>query len=118
MSLINKMSNPLFLKIVGTLAFALALLLIGPDLSFAATSTSTVQSKLKSGTTAIQTVLTGVVVVIGIIACLKIIIKHAPNLDDPHTKNEMWKSLGGVAVAMAAGAAVVWLMPWFYGLFK
>jgi len=107
-----------YLKTAGMLAFAAGLFLIVPDISFAADSTSQVSTRLNKGVKAIQTVLTGIVVVVGIVAALKIIIKHLPGIDDPHVKNEMWKSLGGVLLAVGAAAAVIWLLPWIYSLFK
>lgn len=107
-----------YLKTAGVLAFAAGLFLIVPDISFAAESTSSVQSKLNKGIKAIQTVLTGIVVVVGIVAALKIVIKHLPGIDDPHVKNEMWKSIGGVLLGIGAAAAIIWILPWIYSLFK
>ncbi|MED3965785.1 CagC family type IV secretion system protein [Niallia taxi] len=105
--------KPIFLVALACLLFMLL-----PDASFAAESTSGVQSKLKKAATAIQSVLTAIAVLIGIASALKIIVKHLPNLDDPHVKNEMWKALGGVLAAVAASAAIIWLTPWVYSLFQ
>lgn len=105
--------KPIFL-----VAFACLLFMLLPDASFAAQSTSGVQSKLKSAATAVQTVLTAIVVIVGIAAALKIIVKHLPSIDDPHVKNEMWKALGGVLAAVAASAAIIWIAPWVYSLFQ
>ncbi|MGM0941320.1 MAG: CagC family type IV secretion system protein [Bacillota bacterium] len=105
-----------YLKMLLIIAVTIAFFIIAPDVSFAA-STGQVQSKIKSGVTAIQTVLTGIVVVVGIVAALKILIKHLPGIDDPHVKNEMWKSIGGVLLAIAAAAALIWIIPWMYSLF-
>uniref|UniRef100_UPI003F49A232 CagC family type IV secretion system protein n=1 Tax=Niallia taxi TaxID=2499688 RepID=UPI003F49A232 len=106
--------KPIFL-----VAFACLLFMLLPDASFAAaSSTSNVQSKLKSAATAVQTVLTAIVVIVGIAAALKIIVKHLPSIDDPHVKNEMWKALGGVLAAVAASAAIIWIAPWVYSLFQ
>jgi Cag pathogenicity island, type IV secretory system len=106
------------LRIAGVLAFAFGLFLIGSDVSFAAESTAGVERKLNKGIKAIQTVLTGIVIVVGVVAALKIVIKHLPGIDDPHVKNEMWKSIGGVLLAVGAAAAVIWILPWIYSLFK
>lgn len=113
---LQKLNNPRW-KIIGILTLSVLLFLIGPDFSLAA-STAEVQSKLKSGATAIQSVLTAIVVIVGIVAALKILIKHLPSLDDPHVKNEMWKSIGGVLMAVGAAAAVIWILPWVYSLFQ
>lgn len=114
----RKYNLPKYIKPIGIFAIACALFLIVPDISFAASSTSQVQSKLNKGITAIQGVLTGIVVIIGIVAALKIISKHLPGIDDPHVKNEMWKSLANVLYALGAAAAVIWIGPWVYSLFK
>ncbi|SEO07290.1 Cag pathogenicity island, type IV secretory system [Terribacillus saccharophilus] len=106
-----------YLKTAGMLAFTAGLFLIVPDISFAE-SDANITKRINTGVKSIQTVLTGIVVVVGIVAALKIIIKHLPGIDDPHVKNEMWKSLGGVLLAVGAAAAVIWLLPWIYGLFK
>ncbi|GAF66455.1 hypothetical protein BTS2_3356 [Bacillus sp. TS-2] len=99
------------------LPLMLLALIFVPDISLAAT-TAQVQNKLRSGVTAIQLVLSGVVVIIAIVAGLKIISKHLPGIDDPHTKNEMWKSLANVGYAVAGAAALIWILPWVYNLFR
>lgn len=58
------------------------------------------------------------VVVVGVIAALKVIISKLPSLDDPHVKNEMWKSIGTIGLAVAVGGSLVWVIPWVYGLFQ
>ncbi|MCM3113651.1 CagC family type IV secretion system protein [Lederbergia lenta] len=113
---INKFNN-VYWKSAALIAFACFMFLITPEMGLAA-STAQVQSKLKSAATAIQGVLTGIVAIIAIVAALKIIIKHLPEIDDPHVKNEMWKSLAGVLYATGAAAAVIWLVPWIYSLLK
>ncbi|MGG3662995.1 CagC family type IV secretion system protein [Bacillus gobiensis] len=104
-------------KAIAVMAFVLVAFLAVPDIGFAA-STGQVQSKIRSGVTAIQTVLTGIVVVVGIAAAIKIVVKHLPGIDDPHVKNEMWKSIGGVLAAIGAAAALIWIIPWIYSLFQ
>lgn len=103
-------------RIITIFVFAFLMFLISPEVGFA-NDTGAVQTKLVNAGTAIKTVLTALVVLVGIIAALKIVIKHLPSLDDPHVKNEMWKSIGGVMAAVAAGAALIWILPWIYSLF-
>lgn len=112
-----KKFNNLNWKLIALLAYACFIFFVAPGLGLAAETTTTVQTKLKNGATAIQTVLTGIVVVVGIAAALKILVKHLPGIDDPHVKNEMWKSIGGVLLAIAAAAALIWMIPWVYSLF-
>ncbi|WP_079707723.1 CagC family type IV secretion system protein [Paraliobacillus ryukyuensis] len=116
MSLSNVFNIKKNWKLITVLVIALFVSLIAADPSFAA-STSQVQSKLDSAFTAIKSVLTGIIVIIGIIAGQKVIAKALPGLDDPHVKNEMWKSLGTVGLAVGAGAAIVWIFPWIWSLF-
>ena len=84
---------------------------------YAAPDPTTVSSKLNAGLVAIQTILLGVIVVVGIIASAKILIAKLPSADDPHVKNEMWRGLGMVGGAVALGGALIWLIPWVYTLF-
>lgn len=114
---VSKFDNVYF-KAFAVLAFTWLVFILVPDIGFAASSTGQVQSKINKGVTAIQSVLTGVVVVVGIAAALKIVVKHLPSIDDPHVKNEMWKSIGGVLAAVGAAAALIWILPWIYSLFK
>lgn len=99
------------------LSMSVTLFLLFPEVTYAAQTTNQVRNRLRTGITAFQTVLTGLVVVVGIVAALKIVTKHLPGIDDPHVKNEMWKSLANVGYAVAAGAAFVWIIPWIYSLF-
>ena len=84
----------------------------------AASDAATVTAKVNQGLAVIQGVLTGIIVVVGVIAALKVMISKMPSLDDPHVKNEMWKSIGAIALAIAVGGSLVWLIPWVYGLFQ
>lgn len=106
-----------YLKFIAVLTFACLMFFVAPEIGLAS-STSTVQTKLRNGISAFQTVLTGIVVVVGIVAALKIVVKHLPGIDDPHVKNEMWKSIGGVLAAIGAAAALIWILPWVYSLFQ
>ena len=84
---------------------------------YAAPDPNVVQSKLNAGLTAIQTILLGTVVIVGIIAAAKILIAKLPSADDPHIKNEMWRGLGMVGGAVALGGSLIWFVPWIYTLF-
>lgn len=85
---------------------------------FAASDASVVTTKVNHGLSIIQGALTGLIVVVGVIAALKVIISKLPSLDDPHVKNEMWRSVGATGLAVAVGGALVWFIPWVYGLFQ
>lgn len=100
-----------------TLALGFLYFILLPEVSFAA-STSQVKTKLNSGFMAIQGVMTGIVVVVGVIAAVKIFITYMPSLNDPHSKNEMWKSIGNVGYGVGGAAAMVWIIPWVYSLFQ
>lgn len=76
-----------------------------------------IQSKLTDAANTIKGILTGIVVLIGVCVALFIIIKRLPDADDPREKSEAYKSIGRVAGLVALAAAVVWLLPWVYGLF-
>jgi hypothetical protein len=84
----------------------------------AASDAGEVQSKLNTGLTSIKVVVTSVIAIVGVIAAAKIVIAKLPSLDDPNMKNEMWRGIGMVAAAVAAGGALTWLIPWVYGLFQ
>ncbi|MCY8737569.1 CagC family type IV secretion system protein [Bacillus haynesii] len=107
--------NWLILTIFATV---LLLTVVFPESSYAASSTGQVKSKLNKGILAIQSVCTAIIVAIGVFAGSKIVGKFMPSLDDPHSKQEMWKSLGGVSVAVICGAAIPWILPWLFSLFK
>ena len=57
------------------------------DPVFAATDP---QAKLVQAGNTIKGVLTALIVVVGGIACAKIVIKYLPSIDDPQEKNTMW----------------------------
>jgi len=78
---------------------------------------SNVESKINSALTTVQGVLTGVVVSVGICVALFNVVTKLPNLSDPHEKNQFWKTQGYILAGVAFGAAVIWLVPWAYGLF-
>lgn len=76
-----------------------------------------IEAKVKEGLKQIQSFLTGIVVIVGICVGVWIIIKKLPGVDDPHTKNEMFKGVGMALAGVALAASLVWLVPWIYGLF-
>ena len=47
---------------------------------------------------------------------MKKFIKDLPSIDDPQEKNTMYKALGTALRVTALGGALVWLVPWAYGL--
>lgn len=111
--LLSKLKKyPKVMFAVGLIYFALL-----PEISLA-TSTTQVQTKLNSGFRAIQTVLTGIAVIVAVVAAIKVFVKAMPALDDPVVKNEMWKSIGGVGVAVGGAAAAVWIVPWIFNIFS
>ena len=83
------------------------------DPVFAATDP---QAKLVEAGNTIKGVLTALIVVVGGIACAKIVIKYLPSIDDPQEKNTMYKSLTTALLVTALGGALVWLVPWAYSL--
>lgn len=102
------------------LAFGIALalvicLVVTPEIVFA--SVGQVQAKLTNAANVVKGVLTALVVLVGICAALFIIIKRMPSADDPHEKNEVFKSVGRVCALVGLAAAVIWLLPWVYSLF-
>ncbi|MFE4353672.1 CagC family type IV secretion system protein [Peribacillus butanolivorans] len=103
-------------KVQLLLMFAAILLLlhIAPDQASAAANVS---AKIKEGLKQVQTLLTGLVVTVGICVSIWIIIKKLPGVDDPHTKNEMFRGVGMALAGVGLAAAIVWLVPWMYALF-
>lgn len=76
-----------------------------------------VTAKINAGITVLQTVLTSVLVGVGICVALFNVVTKLPSLSDPHEKNEFWKTQGYILAGVAFGAVVVWLVPWVYSLF-
>lgn len=114
---LKKIDSMKLLTIISIVLITLSIVFV-PDVVALAASDGQVKQKLKSAAKSIQGVLTAIVVLVGIIAALMILVKKMPSIDDPHSKNEMWKSIGNVGMAVGAAAAVIWLLPWMYGLFK
>lgn len=77
-----------------------------------------IQGRISSALTAVQSVLTGIVVLVGIVVGLWIVIKRMPSADDPQEKNEVYKAVGRVLGLVAISAALVWVVPWVYSLFQ
>jgi hypothetical protein len=78
---------------------------------------SEIETKVKEGLKQIQAFLTGIVVIVGICVGVWIIIKKLPGVDDPHTKNEMFRGVGMALAGVGLASALVWIVPWVYGLF-
>jgi len=85
-----------------------------PEHAFAA---GEIEAKVKEGLKQIQAFLTGIVVIVGICVGVWIIIKKLPGVDDPHTKNEMFRGVGMALAGVGLASALVWIVPWVYGLF-
>lgn len=83
----------------------------------AAPDAGEVEQRIDSGLTAIQGVLTGLLVGVGIVVALFNVITKLPTLSDPHEKSQFWKTQGYIAAGVAFGAIVIWLIPWIYSLF-
>ncbi|MFL2101941.1 CagC family type IV secretion system protein [Marinilactibacillus psychrotolerans] len=77
-----------------------------------------IQGRISSALTTVQSVLTGIVVLVGIVVGLWIVIKRMPSADDPQEKNEVYKAVGRVLGLVAISAALVWVVPWVYSLFQ
>lgn len=77
-----------------------------------------VEARINNAFDQIQGVLTGLIVTVGIVVALFIVIKRMPSADDPQEKNEVYKAVGRVLGLVAIGAAVIWVVPWVYSLFK
>lgn len=88
------------------------LTLVLNDYTFAADP----EGKINSAVTKIQGVLTGIVGGVGIIAGIWIVVKKLPGVDDPMTKNEMFKGVGYVLGAVFIALALVWIVPWIVQL--
>ena len=67
-----------------------------------------IQGRISSALTTVQSVLTGIVVLVGIVVGLWIVIKRMPSADDPQEKNEVYKAVGRVLGLVAISATLVW----------
>lgn len=103
-------------KALVTLAAIMLFFHFMPESAFAV-GAGDIQAKVNEGLKQIQTFLTGIVVTVGICVSLFIIIKKLPGVDDPHTKNEMFRGVGMVLAGVGTAAALVWIVPWMYQLF-
>lgn len=110
MKLSNKLKLALSVSYVGILFFLLS------DLAFA--NVSDPGAKVNEAVTKIQVVLQLLIGGIGICSGTWIILKKMPALDDPHTKNEMFKGVGLVLGAVFIASALVWIVPWVMNIGK
>ena len=97
---------------VKSLGFTVFFLLVNSPV-YAATDP---QAKLVQAGNTIKGILTALIVVVGGIACAKIVIKYLPSIDDPQEKNIMYRSLGTALLVTMIGGSLVWLVPWACGL--
>lgn len=112
----GKLKEHLIQKKNGLLVSLFMLLsILQPDIVYAADD---VQGKIEGALGSVKTVLTGLIVTVGIVVALWIIIKRMPSADDPQEKNEVYKAVGRVLGLVAIGAAIVWVVPWVYDLFQ
>lgn len=98
-------------------AFMTTVTLSYPQIMAHAQSVENVESKLKGALSTIQGVLTGLVVAVGVVVSIFIIITGMPSARSPQEKDAVYKSLGQVLALVAIAAAIVWVLPWVYGLF-
>jgi len=75
-----------------------------------------VQARITEATNAIQGILTGIVVGVGICVSLFIILTRMPDSSNPHEKHELFRGVGRVWGLVALAGACVWVVPWFFGL--
>ncbi|MDN6631046.1 MAG: CagC family type IV secretion system protein [Staphylococcus equorum] len=85
--------------------------------AFAAADGGEVEEKVTNAAEQVQGILTGLIVTVGICVAIFIILKRLPSADDPREKSEVFKSVGRVIGMVALAAAIVWILPWVYGLF-
>ena len=81
-------------------------------------SSGEIEGRVNSAIAPVQALLTGILVTIAIVVGLFIIIKGMPSADDPQEKNQVYKAVGRLLGLVALGAAIVWIVPWVYGLFQ
>lgn len=110
MKLLNK-------KNVTALGLSAYTLLFNVQMVLADDKGAEVQKKLNDAGNVVKGILTGLVVLVGICVALFIIIKRMPDADDPREKSEVYKAIGRVAGLVALAAAIIWLLPFVYGLF-
>lgn len=97
------------------LAFSYVLFL---SLTLSSFASANISGQIQQGLQQIQAVLTGLVVIVGVCAGVWIVLKKLPGIDDPHTKNEMFRGIGYVLGGVATAAALIWLVPWVFNLFS
>lgn len=87
-----------------------------PTVVYGADATE-IQGRIEGALSQVQSVLTSLIVIVGIVVALFIILKRMPSADDPQEKNEVYKAVGRVLALVAIAAAIVWIVPWVYSLF-
>lgn len=104
-------------KTITALGLSAYMLLSNVQMVLADDKGAEVQKKLNDAGNVVKGILTGLVVLVGICVSLFIIIKRMPDADDPREKSEVYKAVGRVAGLVALAAAIIWLLPFVYGLF-
>ncbi|MBC1248119.1 CagC family type IV secretion system protein [Listeria booriae] len=112
----NKNARTFLLLISGFACFLLVLTTFDPHVVYAVPSAGQITSKVSNGMRVIQTILSSAVVGLGILASLWIILKKMPSADDPHEKNQIFKSVGTIMGLVVLAGALVWIVPFVYGL--
>lgn len=90
------------------------------DFLFTATPTAPsgdeISNRLENAGTTVQSVLTGLVVIVGVIFATWRVITGFPAMSNPHEKQEVYKGLGNIALLTGVAAAMVWIVPWAWSL--
>lgn len=107
---LNKKLTGYLTGVTTTVVLAMPKLMVHADVA-------DVEGRLTQAGNQIQSLLTGLIVMVGIIVSLFIVIKRMPSADDPQEKNEVYKAIGRVLGLVAIGAAIIWIVPWIYSLF-
>lgn len=91
------------------------LMFLMSDFAFAAGDPG---AKVNAAILKIQVVLQLLIGGVGVCSGTWIVLKKMPALDDPHTKNEMFKGVGLVLGAVFIASAMIWLVPWVMSIGK
>ncbi|MFC5714394.1 CagC family type IV secretion system protein [Thalassorhabdus alkalitolerans] len=81
-----------------------------------APSGAEVESRLESAGATIQGILTGLVVLVGVIFAIWRVITGFASMHNPHEKEQVYRTLGSIALLTAVGAAMIWIVPWAWDL--
>jgi len=106
------------IKKIGSWILTVSILVYTNTLSVFADTVDTAQitSKITGAMEAIQTILQGIIIVVGVCVAIWQCIKKLPQVDNPHEKHELFAGLGKILGLVAAASAMVWVVPWAYNL--